>query len=46
MKGFKYPLLNAAFSYGTSLGQSNELVDEVGEISVENGSLVIIESRD
>ncbi len=46
MKGFKYPLLNAAFSYGTSLGQSNELVGEVGEISVENGSLVIIESRD
>jgi thiamine pyrophosphokinase len=46
MKGFKYSLADYTLTSGTSLGQSNELVEEEGIISVKDGSLIIVESND
>lgn len=44
--GFKYPLQNATLQWGNSLGVSNELVDEIGYITVNEGALLVIESND
>lgn len=46
LTGFRYPL--NAYSMGgfNSLGISNEIIDEVAEISFEDGILLVIESRD
>lgn len=44
IEGMKYSLSDATFSYGTSLGQSNEIVDEEGIITVKDGILLVIES--
>lgn len=46
LKGFKYPLKDATMGSFTSLGISNEIVDEVAEILFEKGILVLIEARD
>lgn len=44
--GFKYPLLNRTLFIGDSLGISNELEEEEGTIFLEDGVLIVIESRD
>lgn len=44
--GFKYPLSNASLVIGKSLGVSNEIIEEVANIKLEKGILIVIESRD
>lgn len=44
--GFKYPLYNATMTKGNSLGISNELLEEEGLIKMDQGILIVIESRD
>ncbi|WP_455715581.1 thiamine diphosphokinase [Anaerosporobacter sp.] len=44
--GFKYPLHNAKMTKGNSLGISNELLEEEGIIKIDQGILIVIESRD
>lgn len=44
--GFKYPLHNATLTKDSSLGISNELLDEEGIIKIDKGILIVIESRD
>jgi thiamine pyrophosphokinase len=44
--GFKYPLYNATMTKGNSLGISNELLEEEGMIKMDQGILIVIESRD
>lgn len=44
--GFFYPLSDAVLTGVTSLGVSNEIVEEEAVISVEEGVLMVIESRD
>lgn len=46
--GFKYPLENHTFTStgSASLGVSNELAAEVGEIRIRSGIFILIESRD
>lgn len=46
LKGFKYPLENHTMLAFSSLGISNEIVDEEAEILLEEGVLVVIEARD
>jgi thiamine pyrophosphokinase len=42
LKGFGYPLENARLEVGDTLGFHNELVGEVGYVSVEEGALLVI----
>ena len=46
LKGFKYPLENYTMGSFSSLGISNEIVEDKAEILFEEGILVVIESRD
>ena len=46
LTGMKYPLQDASVSCFSSLGVSNEIAGEKATISVENGILLVIESRD
>ena len=46
MRGFYYPLEGKRLRIGTSLGVSNEIVGEKGEIFFEQGELILVESRD
>lgn len=46
LRGFKYPLENFTMESFSSLGISNEIVDNQAEILLEDGILVVIESRD
>ena len=46
LEGMKYPLGNADVACFSSLGVSNEIVEEKARISVEQGVLLVIESRD
>ncbi|MCI9487944.1 MAG: thiamine diphosphokinase [Lachnospiraceae bacterium] len=46
LTGFKYPLKEAVFTQGGSLGVSNELIAERGRISFREGILIYVESRD
>ena len=46
LEGTKYPLKEADVTCFSSLGVSNEIIDEVAKISVKQGSLLVIESRD
>ena len=48
LKGFKYPLENYNMESGKSstIGISNELVNEEGFIDFKEGILILIESRD
>lgn len=45
-KGLKYKLSNATITMGDPLGISNVFTDEVAEIEVNNGFLLVIKSRD
>ena len=42
LKGFEYPLDHYSLSRGDPLGVSNEILDDVGEISVHEGLLLVI----
>lgn len=46
LKGFKYPLSDFTIPCFTSLGISNEIVEEEAEILFEEGILLVIEARD
>ena len=46
LKGFKYPLSGKTLTAGISLGVSNEVKEDVMEVSFEKGYLLMIESRD
>lgn len=46
LKGFKYPLEAYTMGSFSSLGISNEIVEEKAEILFEEGILLVIESRD
>ena len=46
LEGMKYPLENADVACFSSLGVSNEIVGETARISVKQGVLLVIESRD
>lgn len=46
LEGVKYPLKDAYVSCFSSLGISNEIVEEKAKISVKQGILLVIESRD
>ena len=46
LKGFKYPLIDFTLEPFNSLGISNEIVEDVAEITFEEGILLVIESRD
>lgn len=45
-KGLAYPLHKATISIGTSLGISNYLLEEVADIVIEKGILIVIRARD
>ena len=44
--GVAYPLWEATLVQGISLGVSNEIQEEIAEISVKEGIMIVIESRD
>lgn len=46
LKGFKYPLENAVLNYGSTLGVSNEIVEEVAQVTIKKGSAFLINSSD
>lgn len=46
LRGFKYPLEGAVLSHAQSLGISNELSDETGEVFLRGGTLIMAESAD
>ena len=46
LEGMKYPLNHADVSCFSSLGVSNEIVEDVALIRVEKGTLLVMESRD
>ncbi len=46
LKGLAYSLENADLIQGTSLGVSNEFLDEYAEISITSGILLVIVSKD
>lgn len=46
LRGFKYPLRDGTLRMGSSLGISNELVEEEGEIIVKKGFLLVVVARD
>lgn len=46
LKGFHYPLWDYSLDpYNGALGTSNDIVEDYGEISVSNGTLIIIETK-
>lgn len=46
LTGFKYPLDNYDLPIGTSLGVSNEIVENIAQIKMKKGILIVIESKD
>ncbi|HEY2491668.1 MAG TPA: thiamine diphosphokinase [Paenibacillus sp.] len=46
LKGFEYPLTNATLTLGHSLGVSNRLTADKGTVSIEDGLLLVIQSKD
>lgn len=46
LKGFKYPLHNATMKHGNPYGVSNEIIESTGSISIGEGILLIVESKD
>lgn len=46
LKGFKYPLNMYSFDSGSSIGVSNEIIDDTAYISYEDGILVMFEAKD
>lgn len=46
LRGFKYPLVDHALEQGTSLGVSNEIVEEEATVEFQSGILVMVMSKD
>jgi thiamine pyrophosphokinase len=46
LKGFKYPLDNFNMRLGSSIGVSNVLEEDTGQISIRDGTLIIIQAGD
>ncbi|TJY44214.1 thiamine diphosphokinase [Cohnella pontilimi] len=46
LEGFQYPLTDATLTLGWSLGVSNVLMDAQGRITLSEGQLLVIRSRD
>ena len=46
LTGFKYPLNHYTLPIGTSLGISNEMIEDIAHIEMKKGILIVIESRD
>lgn len=46
LKGFKYPLINAKVYLEDVYTVSNELIDDIGEIIIKKGSILLTESFD
>lgn len=46
LKGFKYPLDDYTLTIGKSLGISNEITENIATIDLQDGILIVIESRD
>ncbi|CAM4205768.1 thiamine diphosphokinase [Paenibacillus alkaliterrae] len=46
LTGFRYPLTNASLTLGQSLGISNVLLSSTGTIQLDEGLLLVIQSRD
>lgn len=46
LSGFAYNMTDGTFCVGQSLGISNEIVDDAATISLEQGILIVAESRD
>lgn len=46
LKGFKYLLENATLQIGHSIGVSNEQIEELAEIDLKEGILILIKSKD
>lgn len=46
LTGFKYPLAEYTMSRGTSIGVSNEIQEEMAEVTVKTGILIMIQSKD
>lgn len=46
LTGMKYPLERAELRLGSSLGISNEIVEEEAEIRLEDGVLIVFETKD
>ncbi|KMT21459.1 thiamine diphosphokinase [Clostridium cylindrosporum] len=42
LKGFKYPLNNASFDFGSVFGTCNELLSESASIEIKEGCLIVI----
>ena len=46
LEGFKYDVTKRDYLRGDSLGVSNELTEETGKVTLEEGVLVVFETRD
>lgn len=46
LKGLKYPLVNATIPMGASIGVSNRFVKTKAEVTVKNGKILLIKSKD
>ena len=46
LEGFKYPLKEYCMTSDNSLGVSNEITEETARITVKEGILIMIESKD
>ena len=46
LTGFKYPLNKYNLPIGTSLGISNEMIEDIAHIEMEKGILIVVESKD
>ena len=46
LRGFKYPVTDYSFDRFTSLGISNEIVDDHAVVDIHRGKFIIIESKD
>lgn len=46
LKGFKYPLDHITLTAGSSLGISNEILEDIAEVELSDGILLVIEARD
>ena len=46
LSGFRYPLDRIVLTAGSSLGISNEIINEIAEVEFSKGTLLVIEARD
>ncbi len=46
LRGFKYPLDHIILEAGSSLGISNEILEDIADVEISGGILLVIEARD